>query len=53
LKESRIVGVSLGLSKIEVKPTLDRESIASQCMDIHRNPRIFKWITIKAWIIED
>jgi len=22
---------------------LDRESIASQCMDIHRNPRISKW----------
>jgi len=32
---------------------LDRESIASQCMDIHRNPRISKWIYIKAWIIED
>jgi len=33
--------------------TLDRESIASQCMDIHRNPRISKWISTKAWIIED
>jgi len=33
--------------------TLDRESIVSQCMDIHRNPRISKWISIKAWIIED
>jgi len=31
----------------------DRESIASQCMDIHRNPKISKWISIKAWIIED
>jgi len=33
--------------------TLDRGSIASQCMDIHRNPRISKWISIKAWMIED
>ena len=33
-------------------PALDRESIASQCMDIHRNARISKWISIKAWIIE-
>ena len=32
---------------------LDRESIASQCMDTHRNPRISKWISAKAWIIED
>jgi len=31
--------------------SLDRESIPSQCMDIHRNPRISKWISIKAWII--
>jgi len=31
---------------------LDRESIASQCINIHRNPRIPKWISIKAWIIE-
>ena len=31
--------------------TLDRESIASQCMDIHRNPRVSKWISIKAWIL--
>jgi len=37
----------------EGKQTLDRESIASQCMDIHRNPRISTWISIKAWIIED
>jgi len=34
-------------------PTLDRESIASQCMDIHRNPLISKWISIEAWIIKD
>jgi len=33
--------------------SLDRESIASQCMDILRNPRISKWISIKAWIIGD
>jgi len=32
--------------------SLDRESIASQCMDIHRNPRISKWVSIKAWITE-
>ena len=38
-------------SKIPMR-TLDRESIASQCMDIHRNPRISKWISIKAWITE-
>jgi len=31
----------------------DRESIASQCMDINRNPRISEWISIKAWIIKD
>jgi len=31
---------------------LDRGSIASECIDIHRNPRIFKWISIKAWIIK-
>jgi len=29
-------------------PTLDRELIASQCMDIHRNPRISKRISIKS-----
>jgi len=34
-------------------PLLDRESIAIQCTDIHRNPRISKWISIKAWIVED
>jgi len=33
--------------------SMDRESKASQCMDIHRNPRTSKWISIKAWIIED
>ena len=33
--------------------SLDRESIANQYMDIHRNPRISKWISIKAWIIEN
>jgi len=33
--------------------SLDLESIASQCMDIHRNPRIPQLISIKAWIIED
>jgi len=32
---------------------LDRESIASQCMDIHRNLRISICISIKAWIVED
>jgi len=35
------------------KRALDRESIASQCMDIHRNPRISRWASIKAWIIEE
>jgi len=34
-------------------PTLDRESIASHYMDIHRNPRTSKWISIKSWIIEE
>jgi len=33
--------------------TLDRESIASQCMDIHKNPGISKFISIKAWISKD
>jgi len=27
--------------------------IASHCMDIHRNPRTSKWISIKAWVIKD
>jgi len=31
--------------------SLDRESRASQCMNIHKNPRISKWISIKARII--
>jgi len=31
---------------------LDRESIASQCMDIYRNLRISKWISIKAWTLK-
>ena len=33
--------------------SFDRESIASQCMDIHKNPRRSKLISLKAWIIED
>ena len=35
------------------KGTLNRESIDSQCLDIHRNSRISKWISIKALIIEE
>jgi len=42
-----------GVLPSKFKKPPDRESIASQCMDIHRNPRISKWISIKAWIIED
>jgi len=30
-----------------------RDGGPSLMMDIHRNPRISKWISIKAWIIED
>jgi len=41
------------LIKEKCSEALNRESIASKCMDIHRNPRITKWISIKAWIIED
>jgi len=33
--------------------TLDRESIANQYMDIHRNPWISTSISIETWIIED
>ena len=33
-------------------PSLDREFIASPCMDIHRNKRISKWILIKACTVE-
>jgi len=36
-----------------VLQAVDRESIVSQCMDIHRNPRISKCISMKAWIIKD
>jgi len=32
-----------------IQLTLDRESIASQCRDIHRNPRISKLIFIKEY----
>jgi len=31
---------------------MDRESIASQCMDIHKNTRVSKWISTKAWILK-
>jgi len=33
--------------------TLDRTFIARQCMDIHRNPRISEWISIKVWIMQE
>jgi len=32
------------------KISLDRESIASQYMDIHTNPRISKWISIETQV---
>jgi len=38
---------------LEPPKPLNRESIPTQCMDIHRNPRISEWISIKACIIED
>ena len=41
------LGSGMPLGK-EVSISVDRESIASQCMDIHRNPRISKWICINA-----
>ena len=37
----------------EASPSLDRDSVASPCMDIHINLWISKRTSIKAWIIED
>ena len=34
-----------------MKWTLGWESIASQCMDVHANPRTSKFTSIKAWMI--
>jgi len=55
-RKQHLFAVQLKKNVIECRQpltTLDRESIASQCMAIHRNPRISKWIFIKSWIIED
>jgi len=37
----------------QISCSLDRESMASKCMDIYRNSWISKSISIEVWIIED
>ena len=55
LTQTKMLGILVAYlypKNCSLKCTLDRESIASQYLDIPRNPSISEWISIKAWVIQ-